>query len=106
MPSKISGYEATQPLTPIKGSNGNAATTDKASSDAPARVTPATQSTDQVTLTASARSLQKISEAIATAPVVNAAKVTAVKQALSSGTYKVDAARITDKLLKFERGLK
>ena len=50
--------------------------------------------------------MQKIEEAVAKTPVVNADKVAAVKQAISSGTYKIDAGRIAGKLLKYERGLK
>jgi flagellar biosynthesis anti-sigma factor FlgM len=38
--------------------------------------------------------------------VVNADKVAAVKQAISSGNYKIDAGRVAGKLLKYERGLK
>jgi negative regulator of flagellin synthesis FlgM len=50
--------------------------------------------------------LQKIEEAVAKTPVVNAQKVATVKQALSSGTYKIDAGRVASKMLKYERGLK
>jgi negative regulator of flagellin synthesis FlgM len=50
--------------------------------------------------------LQKIEEAVAKTPVVDANKVAAAKQAISSGTYKIDAARIAGKLLNYERGLK
>jgi negative regulator of flagellin synthesis FlgM len=50
--------------------------------------------------------LQKIEEAIAKAPVVDTAKVAAIKQAVSSGTYQIDTGRVADKLLQFERGLK
>lgn len=107
MPSKISGYNATQPLAPIKGTTGTATIADKASSeDTAAAATSASQSTDHLTLTDSARSLQKIGEAIAKAPVVDTAKVAAVKQAVSSGTYQVDAGRVADGLIRFERGLK
>ncbi|HWJ34489.1 MAG TPA: flagellar biosynthesis anti-sigma factor FlgM [Steroidobacteraceae bacterium] len=106
MSSKISGYNATQPLAPIKSANGTGAVSDKASSDAPAAGTPSSQSTDSLTLTDSARSLQKIEEAVAKAPVVDSAKVAAVKQAVSSGTYQIDAGRVADGLLRFERGLK
>jgi negative regulator of flagellin synthesis FlgM len=107
VPSKISGYNATQPLAPIKGVTGNSAIAEKASGDdtSPA-ATPGAQSTDHLTLTSSARSLQKIEEAIAKAPVVDTAKVSAVKQALSSGTYQIDAGRVADGLLRFESGLK
>ncbi len=59
-----------------------------------------------MTLTDSARSLQKIEEAVARTPVVNHEKVASVKWAISSGTYKIDANRVAGKLLKFERGLK
>jgi negative regulator of flagellin synthesis FlgM len=103
VPGKISGYNATQPLAPLKGVTGNSAIADKASGDdAATAATP----TDHLTLTDSARSLQKIEEAIAKAPVVDTAKVAAVKQALSAGTYQIDAGRVADGLLQFERGLK
>jgi negative regulator of flagellin synthesis FlgM len=107
VPGKISGYNATQPLAPLKGVTGNSAIADKASGDdAATAATPGAQSTDHLTLTDSARSLQKIEEAIAKAPVVDTAKVAAVKQALSAGTYQIDAGRVADGLLQFERGLK
>jgi negative regulator of flagellin synthesis FlgM len=57
-------------------------------------------------LTSSARSLQQTEAAIASTPVVNAAKVASVKQAINSGTFQIDAGRVADKLLQFERGLK
>ena len=107
MPDKISGYKATQPPAPVKGSKGKTpvadAGSDVSSSTAPAA---AAQSSDHVTLTDSARSLQKIEEAIAKAPVVDTAKVAAIKQAVTSGTYQIDTGRVADKLLQFEHGLK
>ena len=106
MPNEISGYKAIQPLAPIKGTKGIGAVADKAAGDASTAAAPASPKTDQVTLTDSARSLQKIEEAIAKAPVVDTAKVASVKQALDSGTYQIDTGRIADKLLQFERGFK
>jgi negative regulator of flagellin synthesis FlgM len=108
VPDKISGYKATQPLAPIKRSKGNTPVADQSGSDtgAGAVSTAAAQSSDHVTLTDSARSLQKIEEAIAKTPVVDTAKVAAIKQAVSSGTYQIDTGRVADKLLQFERGLK
>jgi negative regulator of flagellin synthesis FlgM len=50
--------------------------------------------------------LQKLSDAIAQTPVVDAAKVASIKQALSSGSYAIDASRVADKMLQAERGLK
>jgi len=108
VPDKISGYKATQPLAPIKGSKASTAVADQSGSDGAAGPgsTAAAQSSDHVTLTDSARSLQKIEEAIAKAPVVDTAKVATIKQAVSSGTYQIDTGRVADKLLQFERGLK
>jgi len=102
---KISGFAAAEPVAPIKGSSSNAVATDKQSEATPVNPAP-TQSADQVTLTSSARSLQKIEETIAKTPVVNTSKVAAVKQSINSGTYQVDSGRVADKLLKFESGLK
>ena len=109
MPDKISGYKATQPLAPLKGSKGNAPVADQSGSDASVSSAPAAaapQASDHVTLTDSARSLQKIEEAIAKAPVVDTAKVATIKQAVNSGTYQIDSGRVADKLMQFERGLK
>jgi negative regulator of flagellin synthesis FlgM len=103
--NKISGYAAGEPLAPIKGSNTQGAVADKSQGEASAPATAA-QSADHVTLTNSARFLQKVEESVAKAPVVDTAKVASVKQAVQSGTYHVDAGRVADKLLQFESGLK
>jgi len=107
VPDKISGYKATQPLAPLKGAKGIAPVADQSGSDTSSTASvAASQASDHVTLTDSARSLQKIEEAIAKAPVVDTAKVATIKQAVSSGTYQIDSGRVADKLLQFERGLK
>ena len=103
---KISGYSTAEALAPVKGSNSNGVVTDKPQGEASAANAPASKVGDTVTLTDSARSLQKIEEAVAKAPIVNAAKVAEVKHAVSTGTYQVNAGRVADKLLQFERGLK
>jgi negative regulator of flagellin synthesis FlgM len=103
---KISAYSTAEPVAPVKGSNSNGVVTDKSQGDASAAPSPAAQAGDTVTLTNSARSLQKIEEAVAKTPVVNAAKVASMKQAINSGNYQVDSGRVADKLLQFERGLK
>ncbi len=105
MTDKISAYSTAEPVAPIKGSNSNGVVTDKPQGDAAAAAATA-QTGDHVTLTDSARSLQKLEQAAAKTPVVDAAKVATVKQSINAGTYKIDSRRIADKLLQFERGLK
>jgi negative regulator of flagellin synthesis FlgM len=102
---KISGVSTAEPVAPTKGSGSNAVAAGKSQGEGSAAVSTA-QTADHVTLTDSARSMQKIEEAVAKTPVVNAAKVAAVKQSISAGTYKIDAGQVASKLLKFERGLK
>jgi negative regulator of flagellin synthesis FlgM len=103
VPGKISGLTTSEPIAPPKGSSTGGVVADKSQSDASS---VASQTGDHVTLTTSARSLQKLSEAIADSPVVNADKVASVKQALSNGTYQVNSGRVADKMLQFEKGLK
>jgi negative regulator of flagellin synthesis FlgM len=104
--NKISGVSAAaEPVAPVKGSSSNAVAAEKQGETTGANAAAA-QPSDQVTLTSSARSMQKLEETIAQTPVVNASKVAAVKQAISSGTYQIDSGRVADKLLQFESGLK
>ena len=105
MTGKISGLSTADQVKPVKGSNSSGVVAEKPQGEAAASVS-SSQSGDHVTLTDSARSLQKIEEAVAKTPVVNKEKVAAVKQAVSSGKYQIDANRVAGKLLKFERGLK
>jgi negative regulator of flagellin synthesis FlgM len=103
--AKISGISIAEQVAKPTGSGSGSIVAEKAQADGSAAASTA-QATDHVTLTDSARSLQKIEAAVAKTPVVNADKVAAVKQAISSGTYKIDAGRIAGKLLKYESGLK
>ena len=105
MPAKIGGYSASEPPAPPKGSGTGGVAADRAPGDAPAPSAGA-QTGDQVTLTTSARSLHKLADAIARAPVVDSAKVASVRQSLADGTYRIDPAKIADKMLQFEKGLK
>ncbi|HLW26004.1 MAG TPA: flagellar biosynthesis anti-sigma factor FlgM [Steroidobacteraceae bacterium] len=104
MPAKITGYTTSEPVAPAKGSSAGGVVADKLAP--PAGAAPAAQPADQVTLTASARALQKLADAVAAAPAVDAAKVASIKQAIAGGTYSVDAGRVADKLLKVDGSLK
>ena len=113
MPNKITGYMATEPRTPVKGSGGSGQVIDKsqitgtsAGASAGAGTSAPASTADHVTLTGSARAMQKLADAVAASPAVNAAKVAAVKQSLQNGTYKVNSGQVASKILQFERGLK
>ena len=107
MPNRISGYNPAEPLAPLKGSNSGPQAVDKTQGDASGTASPpAATAPDTVSITGPALALQKLSEAVAKAPVVNTHKVASVKRAVQGGTYTVDAGRVADKLLQFENGLK
>ena len=105
MTNKISGISTAEPVAKPTGSGSNSLVADKSQAEGGSSAATA-QTADHVTLTDSARSLQRIEEAVAKAPVVDAGKVAAVKQAISAGTYQIDAGRVAGKMLKYERGLK
>ena len=105
MSDKIGGISTAEPVSKPTGSSSNGIVADKSQGEASAAAAAA-QTGDHVTLTDSARSLQKIEEAVAKTPVVNADKVAAAKQAISSGTYAINAGRVAGKMLQYERGLK
>lgn len=60
---------------------------------------------DSVHITQSARALNSLSEAVNDAPDVDANRVAALQQALSSGSYKVNPERIANNMLQLEQEL-
>lgn len=71
--------------------------------DAPSGKTAATG--DTVSLTSSAQLLQKLEEILAAAPASDAKRIAALKEAIDSGTYEIDAAAIADRLIRMEQDL-
>ncbi len=61
---------------------------------------------DTVSLSDNAVRLGKLDNSVVAAPVVDTQRVEQVKQAISDGTYEVDATKIADKLMQFESVLK
>jgi negative regulator of flagellin synthesis FlgM len=60
---------------------------------------------DKVTLTDTARQMQRLAEAVASAPETDSARVAALKEAVESGQYKADPERIATRLVALERDL-
>ena len=75
--------------------DGNAA-----SRDASAQTTG-----DTVNLTRSGLLLGRLEELVASSPAVNNERVDAIRQALASGAYEVDAQSLASKILQFEKDL-
>ena len=61
---------------------------------------------DTVSLSENAVQLGKIDNTAVAAPVVDTQRVEQIKQAISDGTYKIDAEKVADKLMQFESILK
>jgi len=61
---------------------------------------------DTVSISDNATQLGKLGNAVDTTPVVDMQRVEQVKQAISDGTYEVDATKVADKLMQFESILK
>ena len=101
MTNKIDGFNPLPPI--VTGGNKSDAAGRAAGPAQPAA--PVSKSRDTVTLTDSAHQLQKLAEAIAKVPVTNAEKVQSVKDAVARNAFTVDAERVADKMLQFERDL-
>lgn len=57
---------------------------------------------DTVSISDNAVQLGKVDNTSIVTPVVDTKRVEEVKQAISDGTFKVDAEKVADKLMKFE----
>jgi negative regulator of flagellin synthesis FlgM len=106
--NRINGYDNAQLLQSPKGAGNGVQSVDKSQTDAAGATASSaapSSSADQLTLTSSARTLQKLSAAVAQTPVVNSDKVAAVKQSIQNGTYTINAGSIADKMLQTESEL-
>jgi negative regulator of flagellin synthesis FlgM len=63
---------------------------------------PAPVSTDAVDFTHTAQQFKLAVESGAVTPVINEDRVAAIKSALQSGNYKIDAEHVAEKILRFE----
>ena len=61
---------------------------------------------DTVSISDNATQLGKLGNSVDTTPVVDMQRVEQVKQAISNGSYEVDATKVADKLMQFESILK
>lgn len=67
--------------------------------------TAASAPIDRVSLTDTAGDLRALAKALAEAPSVDSSRVDAVKQAISDGSFRIDARRIAQNLLQMDADL-
>jgi len=98
MSNKISGVDSR--LGPVGASQPVARSREKSLNE------PASgESRSGVQITDGARQLAALEKAIAAAPVVDDARVSAVSRAIDDGSYTVQPGRIADKLLRMDQEL-
>lgn len=99
MSNKIDGF-GQRPSQVDSASRSN-----RAGSGGEGRAAAPASPADRVTLTDSARQLQRLAEAVAAAPGFDAARVAELKEAVARGDYRPDAQRVADRLIAIEREL-
>lgn len=60
---------------------------------------------DTVSLTDSAKQMQKMEATVADMPVVDSQKVEHIKQAIAEGKYEIDPVIVADKMVEFEAAI-
>ncbi|MDT0633407.1 flagellar biosynthesis anti-sigma factor FlgM [Spectribacter hydrogenoxidans] len=88
---------------PAPGVTGNRLRTSQASAEASGSNRPdSVPATDSVRLTCDAQQLQSLADNLKTGDDVDTAKVARLREAVLSGDYSINPARIADRLLAFE----
>ena len=99
MANKISGIDG----RPVQVGGGAPVSRVRDTTDG--RKADTTGSSSNVDVSDTARTLAVLEAKIADVPVVNEARVEAVRRALDEGRYHVDAQRVADKMMRFEGDL-
>jgi negative regulator of flagellin synthesis FlgM len=85
----------------LKSITGGPATEDTGrTAKKPGAAGPAATQSAEVQISSISANLRAVEKSFADTPVVDAARVAELKQAISSGHFKVDAEKIADRLLK------
>jgi negative regulator of flagellin synthesis FlgM len=100
MNSKIDGVGQRPPAVG-GGSRSSGTERSAGKSDSP----DAPRGSDRVTLTDSARQLQRLAEAVANAPDTDSVRVASLRDAVARGEYKPDSERVASRLVSLERDL-
>lgn len=99
MATKIGGFDS----SPVQVSTGRPVK--HAGNSDSAVQSSSTDSTSDTHITDSARTLAALEQSVRDLPAIDAARVQQVSAKLADGSYKVDAGRVADKLLRSEQDL-
>jgi len=99
VPNKVNGVES----KPVRVASAGAV--HKRLEQSAGKAGSSAASGSDVQLTGASRNLAAIEESLKAMPAVDELRVSAVKQRLSSGDYKIDPQRVADRLLSIERDL-
>ncbi len=99
MTTKITGYQ--NPAVQV----GTDKTVSRARDGASSATEVAGKPANPVQITDQARQLASLEQTVNSLPIVNEAKVAAIRSAIEDGSYQVVPERIADKLLRMDREL-
>ena len=101
MTNKIGGYDN----RPVHNGTGKTVSRERDAGTSASQSAAAGKAAGPVRITDQARQLAALERAVQDAPVVNDARVAAVRTAIEEGRYEVVPERIADKLLRMEQEL-
>ena len=84
-------------------SRAPARTDSSATTTTESKKAPAQQ--DAVSLSQQGKAVSKLQKDMAASPAYDSAKVAAIKEAITNGSYKVDPDKLADNMIKFENEL-
>ena len=101
MAIEINGLPSSQVKTTAEGSQTRSGQQESGMVPQGPGRTPA--GTDTVSLTGTAAHLKTLEQAMASLPVVDSQRVEQLRQSVSNGSYRVDAQRVANKFISFEK---
>jgi negative regulator of flagellin synthesis FlgM len=100
--NKIGGFDN----RPVHTGTGNSVSRERDAGTRNAESATAAKGTSPVRITEQARQLAALERAVQEAPVVNEARVAAIRLAVEEGRYEISPERIAEKLLRMDRELR
>ena len=103
--ASIDQLRSGQPMTTARSNQNNVSNSSSGASGAKPSVAPRGQH-DAVSLSSQGKAVGQIHQQLAAEPSFDSAKVSAIKEAIASGAYVVDADKLASSMMKFEDELR